>query len=146
MNALWPEQEVFCTRVEDFARREGLLTKRGGIDIPAVAARFDLSPATLKQFRQNKKRPQPHVDTLEAIAGVIGSDADEFRDSPNKPLPGVPKDRWASASRQDRALASAILADLMAIPEAEKDSYYKLWKQGIEIGRARVEAEKKPKR
>ena len=149
MNELWPQQENFCSRVKDFAEREGLVNRRGTVDIPGTAARFDLSPPTLKQFLQNKRRPRPHVNTLISIAGIVGCDFMEWMDSVNSPIPGVTDDRWARASEQDRTLASAILADLMAIPEAEKDAYYQLWKQGMAIGQARMAAEsgkvKKPK-
>ena len=149
MNENWHQQEIFCSRVQESAELEGLVTKRGGLDIPALAARFDQSPATLKQFIQNKKRPRPHFDTLTNIAGVIDKvvkcNVMEFWDDVNTPIPGVPQERWADASERDRVLASAMLEDLMAIPEVEKEAYWELYKQGVFKGLARMKAEQESK-
>ncbi len=145
MNPNWPQQDIFCSRVKEFAEREGLVTARGAIDIEQVSARFDLSPPTLKQFLQNKKRPRPHYDTLAQIAGVVGCDVTEFLDTPNTPPPGISAERWAQASERTRVLSSAMFEDLLKFPEDEQEAYYQLWLKGVAIGLSRREAEAKGK-
>lgn len=78
MNETWPEQEVFCLRVREFAEREGYLTPRKGIDLERLAPVFDLAVNSLKQFLQNKRRPRPHYDTLAKIAETVGVSVTEF--------------------------------------------------------------------
>lgn len=149
MNPNWPQQEVFCARIQEFAEAEGLMTARGALNFPSLAARLDLGPTTIKQFVQNKKRPRPHFDTLNSIAGVIKKvvpcDVMEFWDDVNTPIPGVTLERWAEASEEDRAISSALLDDLMSIPAAEKVAYLKLHKEGIFKGLARFKAEQEAK-
>lgn len=91
MNENWPEQEVFCLRVREFAERGGHVTKRGALDLPVLAELFDVAENSLKQFLQNKKRPRPHYDTLSKIASVIGSGVLEFMGT-DGPVPGTQPD------------------------------------------------------
>jgi transcriptional regulator with XRE-family HTH domain len=145
VNKNWPQQEIFCTRTRDFAVGKGLVTSRGSLRLDKLAELFKMSAGTLKQDLQNKNRERPGIEKLIFIAEVIGCNRDEFWETAAPA--GIEKDRWANASEQDRALATAILDDLMAIPEEQRETYYNLckemWKQGIAIGRARIEAEKK---
>jgi transcriptional regulator with XRE-family HTH domain len=149
MNPNWSQQEVFCSRIKEYAEHEGLVSARGALNFPALAARFDLGPTTIKQFVQNKKRPRPHFDTLNNIAGVINKVVPckvmESWDDVNTPLPGVTPERWAEASERDRVLSSALLEDLMSIPEAEKEAYLKLYDEGVFKGLARLKVEQEAK-
>lgn len=134
MNPNWPQQETFCNRVKEFAKEKGLVTPRGSLMLEPLAALFDVSPPTLKQFLQNKLRPRPHYDTLSHIAGVIGSRVTEFMDDPGEAPPGVPLDKWADASERDRVINSAMFSDITAddLSEEEKDELYRAWKETVE--------------
>ena len=144
INPNWGAQEGFCRRVEGFAEREGLITPRGALMLEPLAAKFGLSPSSLKQFLQNKKRPRPHFDTLANIANVIGDGCDvmEFWEMPSQP-PGVTKDRWAEASEQDKLLVISFLEALKGIPEEEKPRFSDLIILGMELRTGRIAAEKK---
>jgi len=58
---------------------------------------------------------------------------------------GIEGEKWADASERDRVLANAMLEDLMTIPEAEKEAYWELYKQGVFKGLARMKAEQEAK-
>lgn len=92
------------------------------------------------------KRVRPSLDVVQKAAEVFEVSITELIDDPGGAPPGMDPDKWAEASNRDRVLASAMLEDLMTIPEEEKDAYYKLWKQGVLIGRARMAAEEKLKK
>ena len=98
-----------------------------------------MSPGTLRQDLYNKKRKRPGVEKLISIADIIGCDYNEFWDTP--PPEGVPVEQWEKSSAMDRALALEILDALRGLPDAEKRLYMNLFKQGIAIGRLRMESE-----
>jgi transcriptional regulator with XRE-family HTH domain len=110
----WLQQRIFAEKVKEYCQKNGLLTSRGAVRLDVVSDLFNLHEDTLRQFLQNTSRKRPHIDTLTHIAGVIGCSVTEFLDSPNNPPPGMPNEKWAALSEQERALASAMLTQIVS--------------------------------
>ena len=131
------------TRVDALRRRIREYQDRTGRTQAEVAEDLGTTYGTLRWWLAGVRPPKnANLQNIVAVLGPPCSMA-EFIDDPGSPPAGLPADLWDQASDQDRALAMAILEDLQGIPETEKAAYYQLWKQGIAIGRARVQAEKK---
>ena len=127
---IWPQRERFKTLVNAYRRKQG-------IDRATMAERLGIKESHLHGLLYDK-RVRPSIDVVQTAAEVFEVSITELLDDPGGAPPGMDPDKWAEASNQDRVLASAMLEDLMTIPEEEKDAYYKLWKQGVMIGRARM--------
>lgn len=108
-----------------------------------VAPIMGYTPSTLNKMLGKSTTHKPSPEALKLLGDFIDRDYRLLLDDPNLAPPGISKEAWADASNRDRVLASAMLEDLKAIPEEEKDAYYNLWKQGVAIGRARMAAEGK---
>jgi transcriptional regulator with XRE-family HTH domain len=124
MNERWPQQEVFCDRVKQFASRNGYTTPRGAVKLDVVADMFNLQEQSLRQFLQHKLQKRPRYSTLAHISGVLGCSVTDFLDDPGDPPPGVAPARWSELSELERSLASDMLADMMGdcltVPEKEE--------------------------
>jgi hypothetical protein len=124
MNARWPQQEVFCERVKQFACRNGYTTPRGAVRLDVMADMFNLQEQSLRQFLQHKQQKTPRYSTLAHISGVLGCPVMEFLDDPGDPPPGVAPARWSELSERERAIASEMLADMtgdsLTAPEKEE--------------------------
>ena len=135
---IWPQRERFKTLVNAYRRKHG-------IDRATMADRLGIKESHLHGLLYDK-RVRPSLDVVQKAAEVFEVSITELIDDPGGAPPGMDPDKWAEASDRDRVLASAMLEDLMVIPEEEKDAYYQLWKQGVMIGRARMAAEEKAKK
>jgi len=124
MNERWPQQEVFCERVKQFAHRNGYTTPRGAVQLDVVADMFNLQEQSLRQFLQHKQQKRPRYSTLAHISSVLGCSVMDFLDDPGDPPPGVHLDRWLEMSELERALTSEMLADMagtdLTAPEKEE--------------------------
>jgi len=135
---IWPQREKFKSLVNAYR-------KKHGIDRATMAECLGVKESHLHGLLYDK-RVRPSLDVVQKAAEVFEVSITELIDDPGGAPPGMDPDKWAEASNRDRVLASAMLEDLMTIPEEEKDAYYKLWKQGVLIGRARMAAEEKLKK
>jgi transcriptional regulator with XRE-family HTH domain len=124
MNEKWPQQEVFCERVKQFALKNGYTTPRGAVRLDIVADMFNLQEQSLRQFLQHKLQKRPRYSTLAYISGILGCSVTDFLDDPGDPPSGVPSDRWTEMSERERVIASVMLADMTAadltLPEKEE--------------------------
>ena len=129
----WPERLIFVKDLEEYQAEVGA-------SLDDVAKSLDVSKSTLYGLRtrvgsQTSERVKREAAKLfkKSITRYI----------PDEITEGERESVWSVASERDKALANSMLEDLKDIPEDQKDLYYKLWKQGVAIGLARMESEKK---
>ena len=135
MNKRWPQQPVFAERVKEFCRGNGYLTKRGAIQMEAVADMFGVHEDTLRQFLQDTSRKRPHLNTLKSIASVIGCSVVEFLESPNDPPPAaMSHELWGDMSERERSLVLSIIADIGSggLSLDEKEELYRNFQEAKE--------------
>jgi transcriptional regulator with XRE-family HTH domain len=134
MNKWWLQQGVFAERVKEYCRKNGLLTKRGAVQMDVLADLFNLNEDVLRHFLQDSTRKRPHINTLTHIASVIGCRVTEFLDVPSDPPNGIPPDRWSALCERERVLVSSLLADFSAedLTLEEKELLYKDFQQSKE--------------
>lgn len=106
-----------------------------------LASAMGIAVESLKQYYSGKHIPGR--DLLLRMASVLGCSIADLVDDPGGAPTGLDPAKWAELTEKKRVLASAMLEDLLAIPEGEEDVYYALWKQGQAIGRSRREQEAK---
>ena len=124
MNKRWPQQAVFAERVKEFCRQnDGLLTKRGAVQMGAAADLFGIHEDTLRQLMQDTTRMRPHFNTLNSIASVIGCSVFEFLDAPHDPPPPISHERWEGLSEKDRAIVVSLINEVATddLTHAEKE-------------------------
>jgi hypothetical protein len=112
MNKWWPQQGVFAERVKEFCRKNGLLTKRGAIQMDVLADMCNLNEDVLRKCLQDSSRKRPHLNTLTHIAALIGCSVLEFLDAPNDPPPTFSHERWAEMTEDERALVTSLIAEI----------------------------------
>jgi hypothetical protein len=111
MNKWWPQQGVFAERVKEYCRKNGLLTKRGAVQMDILADMFNLNEDVLRKCLQDTTRKRPHLNTLSHIASVIGCPVTDFIDAPNNPPPTIAHERWADMNEGERALMTSLIAE-----------------------------------
>jgi transcriptional regulator with XRE-family HTH domain len=123
----WSQRIVFVERVKEYCRKNGLLTKRGAVQMEVLADMFNLNEDVLRQFLQDSTRRRPHINTLTHIASVLGCSVTEFLDAPSDPPPGMSLERWAGLDERERVLVSSLLVDISTddLTLAEKELLYK---------------------
>lgn len=94
-----------------------------------------IAAESLKQYYSGKH--VPGRDLLLRMASVLGCSIADLVDDPGGAPAGIDPAKWAELTEKKRVLMSAMLEDLLAIPEGEEDAYFALWKQGQAIGRVR---------
>jgi len=112
MNKQWPQQAVFAERVKQFCRENGLLTKRGAVQMGAVADMFDIHEDTLRQLLQDTTRMRPHINTLTSIAGIIGCSVFEFLGAPHDPPPPISREAWEALGERERAIVVTLVSEI----------------------------------
>ena len=129
MNSRWPQQTVFRRRVEEYCKKNDLMTPRGAVNLVIASDLFDLTEDTLRQFLQDSTRVRPHINTLSRIANMVGCSVTEFIDAPNDPPPGTTLAHWAGLSERERVLARSLMADISSdgLSLAEKEALHKLF-------------------
>jgi transcriptional regulator with XRE-family HTH domain len=129
MNQNWPQQSAFRQTLTEFARREGLVTKRGAVDYARLGDLVDVSEESLRQFMQHRSRKRPHIDTLSRIASLVGVSVTLFIDLPSDPPSFAPQRQWAGLNEQERAMASALLAEIASdtMTVGEKQELYTIF-------------------
>ena len=130
---IWSHRDQFKVAVKQHRETAGL-------KIAQVAESIGIKEQTLKDYLY-RKDVKPSLEVLQKAATVFRCSVTEFLDDPGAVPAEVDPNEWSETTERDRVLATAMLADLRSIPEAEKDIYYQLWKQGIAIGRARRASE-----
>lgn len=135
---IWPQRERFKKLVNSYRRKHQ-------IDRPTMAERLGVKESHLHGLLYDK-RVRPGLEVVQRAAEIFEVSITDLVDDPGGAPPGIQMDKWVDASEMDRLLASAILEDLMKIPDEEKELYYKLWRQGIEIGIRRKETEGRNKK
>lgn len=130
MNKWWPQQSVFAERVKEYCRKNGLLTKRGAVQMDILADMFNISEDVLRRFLQDSTRKRPHINTLTHIASVLGCSVLEFLDASNNPPPAISSEHWARMSEEERILVTSLIADISTdeLSLAEKQMLYKFFK------------------
>jgi transcriptional regulator with XRE-family HTH domain len=131
MNRWWPQQSAFAGRAKEFCRKNGLLTKRGAIQMDILADMFNLSEDVLRRFLQDSTRKRPHINTLTHIASVLGCSVLEFLDAPSNPPPPISSEHWAGMGEEERILVTSLIADISTdeLSLAEKQMLYKFFKE-----------------
>ena len=112
MNKQWPQQSIFAERVKQFCKENGLLTKRGAVQMDAVAERFSIHEDTLRQLLQDTTRMRPHINTLTSIAAVMGCSVFEFLGAPHDPPPPISRESWEGLSERERAIVVTLVAEI----------------------------------
>jgi len=112
MNKQWPQQAVFAERVKQFCKENGLLTKRGAVQMGVVADRFSIHEDTLRQLLQDTTRMRPHINTLTSIAAVIGCSVFEFLGAPHDPPPPISRENWDALSERERAIVVTLVSEI----------------------------------
>jgi len=112
MNKQWPQQAVFAEKVKEFCKANGLLTKRGAVQMNVVADRFNIHEDTLRQLLQDTTRMRPHINTLTSIAAIIGCSAFEFLGAPHDPPPPISRESWEGLSERERAIVVTLVAEI----------------------------------
>jgi len=122
MNRWWPQQPVFAERVKEFCKANGLLTKRGAVQMEVLADMFNLNEDVLRKCLQDSSRKRPHLKTLTHMASVLGCSVMEFLDAPKDPPPTISHERWAEMNEGERALMTSLIAEFStaALTLAEK--------------------------
>jgi len=127
MNKWWPQQSVFAERVKGFCRTNGLLTKRGAVQMDVIADMFNLNEDVLRKCLQDSTRKRPHLNTLTHMASVLGCSVLEFLDAPTNPPPTISHERWAEMNEGERALTTSLIAEFSSdsLTLTEKDELLK---------------------
>jgi hypothetical protein len=130
-NPNWTSQALFIEWVKRFAEANGYVTKRGAVDIPAVAALFRISESNLRQCLHYKNKHRLGYDTLVFIAGVIGCSVNDFTGAPSKSPPGIAQKEWAIIPEGDRLFASMVIDDVMAdnLTSTEKTELFGIYRE-----------------
>jgi len=130
VNKWWPQQGVFGVRVKEFCRRNGLLTKRGAVQMDVMADMFGISEEVLRRFLQDSTRKRPHINTLAHMASVLGCSVLEFLDAPNNPPPIISSEHWAGMSEEERLLVTSLITDISTdeLSLAEKQMLYRFFR------------------
>lgn len=134
---LWPKRGLFREWVAEAK------AKLGATNNAEVAPIMGIAPTSLNKYLGRSETHKPSDEALKKLGDFLGRDYRVLLDDPEHAPPGVDPKRWAELTEKKRVLMSAMLEDLLAIPEGEEDAYFALWKQGQAIGRARREQETK---
>jgi len=123
----WPQRAVFSERVKEFCRKNGLLTKRGAVQMDVLADMFNLNEEVLRQCLQDSTRARPHINTLSHIASVIGCSVTDFLDAPNDPPPAISHERWRGLGERERALVVSLITEIASddLTIAEREELFK---------------------
>ena len=125
--AKWLRQGIFAERVKDYCRKNDLLTPRGAVKLDILADLFNLHEDTVRQMLQNKGRKPPGLKTLRQVCEVLGLPVTEFIDAPTDPPAAMPLEQWSGLTERERALITAVLADLssdaLSVDEKEELCY-----------------------
>jgi transcriptional regulator with XRE-family HTH domain len=134
MNKWWPQQGVFAERVKEFCKRNGLLTKRGAVQMGVVADMFHLNEDVLRKCLQDSTRKRPHLNTLAHIAKLLGCSVLEFLDAPTDPPPTISHARWAEMDEGERAIVISLIAEISAddLTLVEKDELLRSFREAKE--------------
>jgi transcriptional regulator with XRE-family HTH domain len=129
MGSNWPQQEIFISRVKQFAQANGYTTPRGAIKIEAVAELFHISESTLRQALHYKGKSRIRYDILASIAEIVGCSVNDFVGTAGNAPPGVTYEKWAAISERDRMFVSSVLEDVCAgtLSKAEKDVLFGIY-------------------
>ena len=121
---------VFVERVKEFCRKNGLLTKRGAVQMDVLADMFNLNEDVLRQCLQDSTRSRPHINTLTHIASVIGCSVMDFLDSIHAPPPPISHERWQGLTERERALVVSLITEIASddLSIAEREELFKDFK------------------
>ncbi|MCL1908887.1 MAG: helix-turn-helix transcriptional regulator [Holophagaceae bacterium] len=109
-----------------------------------ISGKLGINLFTYRNYLYGSKKPG--IKTLKAAARLFGCSITEFVDNPGAPPPGIDGELWSMVSERDRVLGTAILEDLYAISNEEKDAYLDLCKQGVFKALAKVKVEESNKK
>jgi len=135
MDDLWEKRDLFKQWVADAK------TKLGATNNADVAPIMGITESSLNKYLGKSETHKPSPDKLKLLGDFLGRDYRLLLNNPGCAPSGLSATAWAEASNRTRVLASAMFEDLLQFPEGEQDEYYKLWKQGVQIGLARRQAE-----
>jgi transcriptional regulator with XRE-family HTH domain len=126
----WPQQKIFAERVKAFCIKNGLLTKRGAVQMGVLAKMFNISEDVLRRFLQDSTRKRPHLNTLIHVASVLGCSVLEFLDAPHDPPPIISPEHWAKMPEGERTLVTSLITEISTddMTLAEKQVLYNVFK------------------
>jgi transcriptional regulator with XRE-family HTH domain len=130
----WTQVGFLKRKIKEYQARTGKTQAQ-------VAADLGTTYGTLR-FWLSGTRP-PKRENIQKMISVLGGRLSDYNHDPGDLPSGVDPEAWAEAGEEDQSLVLELLDLIKDVPQNEKRLYVKLWKQGLELGRARIESENK---
>jgi hypothetical protein len=141
VNPNWPLQEKFKEQCRLTAEREGFITKRGAIDIPALAKFLEMGATTLKQNLDNKRRKEPSLQTFRDCSKKFQCDISVLVSN------GIPiwieEEEWNGLEEERKLAYECLYQYVKTAPVEDLPGIVSMVKTAQEMGRRRENAEGK---